>query len=74
MQRLACPKCHSIFDYKVDPNKGTHAEHECSCGQFLQWDCPGFKPSREGFQFGPPQPCQHAELQKDGALVPDIAT
>jgi len=68
---MRCPTCMTAFDHAFDYRQGIYAEHECSCGQLLQWDYTAVDMSRPGqVRLGPPQPCQHDEDNNPGALVP----
>ena len=68
---MRCPICEVELDYQVDPSKGTHAEYDCPCGAFLQWDQSVESTDRPGqMRIGPPRPCGHKDLKKPDAKVP----
>lgn len=68
---MRCPICKTEFIYNFDYRSGSHCEHECPCGQLLQWDYPIAETTRPGrITVGPPKPCEHEEFKRPGAVVP----
>jgi hypothetical protein len=68
---MRCPACSQPFVHTFNYHEGTHVEHQCPCGQLLQWDFAEMELGPQGrVRVEPLQLCQHEERKKPGALVP----
>ncbi len=67
---MHCPKCMAEFDHPIYQRTGKHEDHECSCGQLLQWDQTMERGRSGQWTMGAPQTCNHPDKRKSGALIP----